>query len=470
MLHIEGGPVDLMNMDTGDGLAVTTVEAPLVFDPALQHTRTLEVLDQTYVTVRRVKISQGSSLEDDHVARVEVERAFASQRSQFEEYVLHLEGHFRHQMSVGSAQLVEAREEVKGLASNLRVASASLESRDRIAHELNETIRRDAEIKSRMDRVIRQLQGVVHGSKLENMALSNRVRELERTISVGTSQHRDVSTGIERLHEALLSLGDSITTNISIVNNNTKCINDALHMVHEDTSDIRRVVHEIADTHLAHPITPDDLTSQATSTTASQAYPWSDRGLEALPVFVGPYAHLQETQGETIGSKPTPALHPPSTPPPARVQPVPAPVSVPPPPTNPPPDLVPLPPSAPAASYSAPFSGSESEALGHGRSEQYAILHTMPAGGYGRVGAISDYPTFAGMVGEDLDTFFIKLKRRLELKNVDPELWGQVGVECLTGTAAVWAESHEFSKGIGEWDRLKGDLRSLSFGHGGKGS
>ena len=68
VLHIEGGPVDLM--DTGDGLAVTTVEAPLVFDPALQHTRTLEVLDQTYVTVRRVKISQGSSLEDDHAARV----------------------------------------------------------------------------------------------------------------------------------------------------------------------------------------------------------------------------------------------------------------------------------------------------------------------------------------------------------------------------------------------------------------
>ena len=61
--------------------------------------------------------------------------------------MLHLEGHFRHQMSVGSAQLVEAREEVKGLTSDLRVASASLESRDRIAHELNETIRRDAEIK-----------------------------------------------------------------------------------------------------------------------------------------------------------------------------------------------------------------------------------------------------------------------------------------------------------------------------------
>ena len=92
----------------------------------------------------------------------------------------------------------------------------------------------------------------------------------------------------------------------------------------------------------------------------------------------------------------------------------------------------------------------------------------MPVGGYGRVGAISDYPTFAGMVGEDLDTFFIKLKRRLELKNIDPELWGQVGVECLTGTAAVWAESHEFGRGVGEWERLKLDLRSRFLDMGAK--
>ena len=68
----------------------------------------------------------------------------------------------------------------------------------------------------------------------------------------------------------------------------------------------------------------------------------------------------------------------------------------------------------------------------------------MPAGGYGRVGAISDYPTFAGIVGEGLDVFFVRLTRRLQLKNIDPELWGQVGVECLQGTAAVWAGSHEF--------------------------
>ena len=77
---IYGGPVD--HMDTGEALTVTTVEAALVFDP-VRRARTLEVLEQTYVTVRSVKISQGNSLEDDHAARVEVERAFASQRSHF---------------------------------------------------------------------------------------------------------------------------------------------------------------------------------------------------------------------------------------------------------------------------------------------------------------------------------------------------------------------------------------------------
>ena len=176
MLSIDGWPVD--HMDTGDALTVTTVEAPLAFDPALHRTRTLEVLEQTYVTVRSVKISQGNSLEDDHAARVEVERAFALQRSHFEEYVHHLEGHFRHQMSIGSAELVEARREAEGLASDLRVASATLESRDNVARELNETIRRDSEIKARMDGEIRQLQEVVHGSKLENVALSEPARSL----------------------------------------------------------------------------------------------------------------------------------------------------------------------------------------------------------------------------------------------------------------------------------------------------
>ena len=197
--YIDGGPVD--HMDTGEGFTVATVEAPVVFDPDLRRARTLEVLEQTYVTVRSVKISQGNSLDDDHVARVEVERAFATQRSHFEEYVHHLEGHFRHQMSIGSAQLAEARREGEELASNLRVASSTLESRDSIARELNETIRRDSEAKTRMEREIHHLREVVNGSKLENIALSGRVRELERTISVGTSQHRDVSTGIDRLHE-----------------------------------------------------------------------------------------------------------------------------------------------------------------------------------------------------------------------------------------------------------------------------
>ena len=86
--------------------------------------------------------------------------------------------------------------------------------------------------------------------------------------------------------------------------------------------------------------------------------------------------------------------------------------------------------------------------MGHGPAHYYAVMHTMPEGGYGRVGAISDYPTFSGIVGEDLDVFFVKVNRRLQVKNIDPVLWGQVGVECLQGTAAVWAESHEFSKGL----------------------
>ena len=233
MFDSDDTPVD--QMDTGVSSTVATVEAPSVFDPVLHHTRTLEVLEQTYVVVRNVKISQGSSLGDDHAARVKVEQAFASQRAHFEEYVRHLEGHFQSQMLVGTAQLAQVRGEAERLGSELLVASAALESRDKVHRELNETIRRDSEAKARMDGEIRKLQEVVHLGKLENVALSGRVRDLERNVSVGTSHHRDVSKGIDRLHEALLSLGDSITTNIGVVNNNTKCINDALHVVREDT-------------------------------------------------------------------------------------------------------------------------------------------------------------------------------------------------------------------------------------------
>ena len=200
VLNIDGGPVD--HMDTGDASAVeaATVEAPLIFDPVLHRTRTLEVLEQTYVTVRSVKINQGTSLDDDYAARVEVERAFALQRAHFEEYVRHLEGHFQNQMSIGSAQLVEVRREAERLSSDLRIASAALESRNKVARELNKTISRDSEVKARMDGEICQLREVVHASKLENVALSGRVKELERNISFGTSHHRDMSNGIHRLH------------------------------------------------------------------------------------------------------------------------------------------------------------------------------------------------------------------------------------------------------------------------------
>ena len=83
MFDSDDKPVD--QMDTGVNSTVVTVEAPNVFDPVLHRNRTLKVLEQTYVTVRKVKVSQGTTLEDDHAARVEVERGFASQRAHFEE-------------------------------------------------------------------------------------------------------------------------------------------------------------------------------------------------------------------------------------------------------------------------------------------------------------------------------------------------------------------------------------------------
>ena len=139
-----------------------------------------------------------------------------------------------------------------------------------------------------MDGEIRKLQEVIHLGKLENVALSGRVRDLEHNVSVGTSHHRDVSKGIDRLHEALLSLGDSITTNIGVVNTNTKCINDALHVVREDTSDIRRVVHDLSATHLAHPMPSVDLAPQAVSPSPSRTYLWSDRGVGNPSGLCGP--------------------------------------------------------------------------------------------------------------------------------------------------------------------------------------
>ena len=105
-----------------------------------------------------------------------------------------------------------------------------------------------------------------------------------------------------------MSLGDLITTNIGIVNDNTKCVNDALHAVHEDTSDIRRVVNYMSATHLTppnDPAPPASMSSQPEPSRGTGTYPWSAGRLEALPVFVGPYAHLHEP----VGSKPTP--HPP---------------------------------------------------------------------------------------------------------------------------------------------------------------
>ena len=97
----------------------------------MYHNRTLKVLEQMYVTVRKVKVSQGQTIEDDHRARVQIERAFASQHTHFEDYMRQLEGHFQTQVSIGSAQLVE----VKGEAERLRSDGAStLRCKDRLRH------------------------------------------------------------------------------------------------------------------------------------------------------------------------------------------------------------------------------------------------------------------------------------------------------------------------------------------------
>ena len=117
----------------------------------------------------------------------------------------------------------------------------------------------------------------------------------------------------------------------------------------------------------------------------------------------------------------------------------------PPTPTTPPPAPI-EPPRVPSKQYSTPFAVSDADLLEH-EPAQHAVIHAMPEGGYGRVGAISDGPNFSGIIGEDPDVFFVRLKRRRQLKNIDPYLWAQVGIECLQGTA-------------GEWDRLRGELGS----------
>ena len=155
-------------MDTGVTSTITTVEARQTFDSEFHDSRTLEVLEQTYVMVKKVKMSEGQTLEDGHDARVQVERALASQRRHFEEYVRQLEGHFQTQMSIGSAQLVEVQGEAECLCSGLRIVSAGLDSREIIIRELNETIRRASEVKACTDGELRQFQDIVHKGKLDN--------------------------------------------------------------------------------------------------------------------------------------------------------------------------------------------------------------------------------------------------------------------------------------------------------------
>ena len=71
----------------------------------------------------------------------------------------------------------------------------------------------------------------------------------------------------------------------------------------------------------------------------------------------------------------------------------------------------------------------------------YPIPVTVGSPEYAKVGAISNYPHFSGLANEDPDIFFKNLRRRLILKNVDPNLWAQVGVECLDGTTRLSPEN-----------------------------
>ena len=114
-------------------------------------------------------------------------------------------------MSLGRGQLVRLQGEVECLRSELSLASSTLDSRDVVVRELNETIRRASEVKEHTDRKLRRFQGIVHRGGLENTVLSDRVKDLEHNISLGTSHHHDVLGGINKLHKALMHLVTMVT-------------------------------------------------------------------------------------------------------------------------------------------------------------------------------------------------------------------------------------------------------------------
>ena len=143
-------------VDTGGVSTITTVEAPSVEQFAFhledELNRTFEVVQETYIQVSRVKLSHGTTLEDDHKAPVQIECAFATQHSQFQEYVKQLESQFQSQILVRRGELAAMHSEVERLGSGLGLTSSTLSSRAVIIGELQETIKQGSEVKKHDDR------------------------------------------------------------------------------------------------------------------------------------------------------------------------------------------------------------------------------------------------------------------------------------------------------------------------------
>ena len=151
---------------------------------------------------------------------------------------------------------MEVKGEAERLSSAYQIASAKIDSRDNIIRELEETVRRISEARSLADVELKRLNDIISKGTMDNSILSNKVRELEHIVSLGTSHHRDVSSGINKIHEALLSPGDSITNHLNIINDNSNNVNSAVSAMQDDTSDIRRVVNSISANNSLHVVHP----------------------------------------------------------------------------------------------------------------------------------------------------------------------------------------------------------------------
>ena len=168
-----------------------------------------------------------------------------------------MESQFQFQITVGREELAAKHSEIERLNSKLRVASSTLSSRDVIIRQLQETIRRASTAKRNGDKKLLHFREVVQRGTIDNRMLSGRVKELETSILLSAQSYQhDVTSGITKLQETLMHLGDSLTNNMNTISSNTKCINNHLTSsnneissilggIQNDTSDIRRAVHSI---------------------------------------------------------------------------------------------------------------------------------------------------------------------------------------------------------------------------------